>query len=54
MTKKAPEPRTLMKVPVSLHAEIKKRAKKRDISMMDYLSSIIYPEHPETTEAALC
>jgi hypothetical protein len=47
MTAKADEPRTMIKVPVSLRTEIKRRAKARDVSMMDYLAGLVYPETME-------
>jgi hypothetical protein len=41
MTEKASEPRTLIKVPVSLREEIRKNAKKEHKTMMDYLTDIV-------------
>ncbi len=51
MTKKANEPRTLLKVPVSLHTEIKHRAWQRKMTMMDYLKSIVFTEPKEPRES---
>jgi hypothetical protein len=41
MTAKAAEPRTYMKVPVSLLRRVKAGAKKRDIPMMQYVEQAV-------------
>lgn len=41
MTAKADEPRTLVKVPVSIHAQIERRAKELNISMLDYITNLV-------------
>lgn len=39
MTKKADEPRTTMRVPVSFRELVRKNAKQMNVNMMDYLIS---------------
>lgn len=47
MVAKSSEPRTLIKIPVSLHRTIKDRAWERRITMMQYLESVICQDQPK-------
>jgi hypothetical protein len=51
MSAKAPEPRTMMKMPTSLRDEIKRKAKQMDVSMMDYVKWLIDKEKARLQEA---
>ncbi len=50
MTKKSDEPRIMIKIPASLHAIIKHRAWKRQITMMNYLGELVNKDQPKTAD----
>jgi len=46
MTRKAEEPRTTMKVPISFRERVRKISEKNKTTMMEYLISIVPKDQP--------